>query len=50
MLALLVGASFAGLFGMLVIVPLVAVAKIVFLFVWSRYVDYGDDLTRASPD
>jgi predicted PurR-regulated permease PerM len=46
MLALLVGASFAGLFGMLVIVPLVAVAKIVFLFVWSKYVDYGDELTR----
>jgi predicted PurR-regulated permease PerM len=44
MLALLVGASFAGLFGMLVIVPLVAVAKIVFLYLWSRYVDYGDDL------
>ena len=50
MLALLVGASFAGLFGMLVIVPLVAVAKIVFLFVWSKYVDYGDDLTQGSPD
>jgi predicted PurR-regulated permease PerM len=47
MLALLVGASFAGLFGMLVIVPLVAVAKIVFLFVWSKYVDYGDELTRG---
>jgi predicted PurR-regulated permease PerM len=50
MLALLVGASFAGLFGMLVIVPLVAVAKIVFLFVWSKYVDYGDELTGGSPD
>jgi predicted PurR-regulated permease PerM len=50
MLALLVGASFAGLFGMLVIVPLVAVAKIVFLFIWSRYVDYGDELTQGSPD
>jgi predicted PurR-regulated permease PerM len=50
MLALLVGASFAGLFGMLVIVPLVAVAKIVFLFVWSKYVDYGDELTQGSPD
>jgi predicted PurR-regulated permease PerM len=49
MLALLVGASFAGLFGMLVIVPLVAVAKIVFLFIWSRYVDYGDELTRGDP-
>jgi predicted PurR-regulated permease PerM len=47
MLALLVGASFAGLFGMLVIVPMVAVAKIVFLFVWSRYVDYGDELTQG---
>jgi predicted PurR-regulated permease PerM len=50
MLALLVGASFAGLFGMLVIVPLVAVAKIVFLFVWSKYVAYGDELTQGSPD
>jgi predicted PurR-regulated permease PerM len=50
MLALLVGASFAGLFGMLVIVPLVAVAKIVFLFIWSKYVDYGDDLTQGAPD
>jgi predicted PurR-regulated permease PerM len=49
MLALLVGASFAGLFGMLVIVPLVAVAKIVFLFIWSKYVDYGDELTQGSP-
>jgi predicted PurR-regulated permease PerM len=47
MLALLVGASFAGLFGMLVIVPLVAVAKIVFLYLWSRYVDYGDELVRG---
>jgi predicted PurR-regulated permease PerM len=50
MLALLVGASFAGLFGMLVIVPLVAVAKIIFLFIWSKYVDYGEDLTEGSPD
>jgi predicted PurR-regulated permease PerM len=50
MLALLVGASFAGLFGMLVIVPLVAVAKIVFLFMWSKYVDYGDELTQGAPD
>jgi predicted PurR-regulated permease PerM len=50
MLALLVGASFAGLFGMLVIVPLVAVAKIVFLFIWSKYVVYGEDLTQGSPD
>ena len=50
MLALLVGASFAGLFGMLVIVPLVAVAKIVFLFIWSKYVDYGDELTQGNAD
>jgi predicted PurR-regulated permease PerM len=48
MLALLVGASFAGLFGMLVIVPLIAVAKIVFLYLWSRYVDYGDELVRGA--
>jgi hypothetical protein len=32
-----------------VIVPLVAVAKIVFLYLWSRYVDYGDDLVRGAP-
>ncbi len=50
MLGLLVGASFAGLFGMLVIVPLVAVAKIEFLFVWSKYVDYGEELTEGNPD
>jgi predicted PurR-regulated permease PerM len=50
MLALLVGASFAGLFGMLVIVPLVAVAKIVFLFLWSRYVSYGDELVQGAPE
>jgi predicted PurR-regulated permease PerM len=48
MLALLVGASFAGLFGMLVIVPLVAVAKIVFLYLWSRYVDYGEELVSGA--
>jgi predicted PurR-regulated permease PerM len=48
MLALLVGASFAGLFGMLVIVPLVAVTKIVFLFLWSRYVSYGDELVQGA--
>ena len=48
MLALLGRASFAGLFGMLVIVPLVAVAKIVFLFMWSKYVDYGDELTQEA--
>jgi predicted PurR-regulated permease PerM len=50
MLALLVGASFAGLFGMLVIVPLVAVAKIVFLFLWSRYVSYGDELVQGTSE
>jgi predicted PurR-regulated permease PerM len=50
MLALLVGASFAGLFGMLVIVPLVAVAKIVFLYVWSKYVEYGDELVQGAQD
>src|SRR5919109_1631705 len=50
MLALLVGASFAGLFGMLVIVPLVAVAKIVFLFIWSKYVDYGDELVQGASE
>jgi predicted PurR-regulated permease PerM len=50
MLALLAGASFAGLFGMLVVVPLVAVGKIVFLFLWSKYVDYGDELTQGPPE
>jgi predicted PurR-regulated permease PerM len=48
MLALLLGATVGGLFGMLVVVPLVAVAKIVFLFGWQRFVDYGDDL--VDPD
>jgi predicted PurR-regulated permease PerM len=50
MLALLVGASFAGLFGMLVVVPLVAMAKIIFMFIWSKYVVYGDELTQGNPD
>jgi predicted PurR-regulated permease PerM len=50
MLALLVGASFAGLFGMLVVVPLVAMAKIIFLFIWSKYVVYGDELTQTNSD
>jgi predicted PurR-regulated permease PerM len=45
-----IGLPLAGLFAMLVIVPLVAVAKIVFLFLWSRYVDYGEELTQGSPD
>jgi predicted PurR-regulated permease PerM len=49
-LALLVGASFAGLFGMLVIVPLVAVAKIVFLHLWARHVDYGGELVQGAAD
>ena len=31
------------------IVPVVAVAKIVFLFIWSKYVDYGDELTQGDP-
>jgi hypothetical protein len=26
------------------------VAKIVFLFIWSKYVDYGDELTQGNPD
>jgi hypothetical protein len=33
-----------------VVVPLVAMAKIIFLFIWSKYVAYGDELTRANPD
>ena len=49
MLALLVGASLGGLIGMLVTVPLVAVAKIVFMFLWAKYVDYGEDLTQGDP-
>jgi predicted PurR-regulated permease PerM len=43
-LALLLGATFYGILGMLVAVPLVAAAKICFLFLWSRHVDYGEDL------
>jgi predicted PurR-regulated permease PerM len=46
MLGLLLGATFGGLFGMLVVVPLIAVAKILFLFLWSRYVSYGDELMK----
>jgi predicted PurR-regulated permease PerM len=46
MLGLLLGATFGGLFGMLVVVPLIAVAKILFLFLWSRYVSYGDELVK----
>jgi hypothetical protein len=33
-----------------VIVPLVAVAKIVFLFIWSKYVHYGDELIQGGPE
>jgi hypothetical protein len=47
MLGLLLGATVGGLFGMLVVVPLVAVAKIVFVFCWQRFVDYGDDLVGS---
>jgi hypothetical protein len=35
---------------MLVVVPLVAMAKIIFMFIWSKYVDYGDELTQGNPD
>ena len=49
MLALLLGATVGGLFGMLVVVPLVGVAKIVFLFCWTRVVDYGDELVEVTP-
>jgi predicted PurR-regulated permease PerM len=48
MLALLLGATVGGLFGMLVVVPLVGVAKIVFLFCWARFVDYGADLVEGT--
>jgi predicted PurR-regulated permease PerM len=48
MLGLLLGATVGGLFGMLVVVPLVGVAKIVFLFCWSRFVDYGADLVEGT--
>jgi predicted PurR-regulated permease PerM len=43
-LALLLGATFYGILGMLVAVPLVAAAKICFMFLWVRHVDYGEDL------
>jgi predicted PurR-regulated permease PerM len=49
MLALLLGATVGGLFGMLVVVPLIGVAKIVFLFSWTRLVDYGDELVEVTP-
>jgi predicted PurR-regulated permease PerM len=50
MLALLLGATFGGLFGMLVVVPLVGVAKIVFLYCWAHFVDYGADLIQSESD
>jgi predicted PurR-regulated permease PerM len=50
MLALLLGATFGGLFGMLVVVPLVGVAKIVFLYCWAHFVDYGADLVEGDLD
>jgi predicted PurR-regulated permease PerM len=50
MLALLLGATFGGLFGMLVVVPLVGVAKIVFMYLWAHFVDYGDDLIKSGSD
>jgi predicted PurR-regulated permease PerM len=43
-LALLLGATFYGILGMLVAVPLVAMVKICFLHFWVRHVDYGEDL------
>jgi predicted PurR-regulated permease PerM len=48
MLALLLGATVGGLFGMLIVVPLVGVAKIIFLFCWARFVDYGADLVEGT--
>jgi predicted PurR-regulated permease PerM len=46
-LALLLGATFYGILGLLVAVPLVAAAKICFLYLWVRHVDYGADLVAA---
>jgi predicted PurR-regulated permease PerM len=43
-LALLLGATFSGILGMLIAVPLVAAVKLCFMHVWVRHVSYGDDL------
>jgi len=47
-LALLLGATFYGILGMLVAVPLIAAAKICFMYLWVRHVDYGTDLVGAA--
>jgi predicted PurR-regulated permease PerM len=49
-LALLLGATFYGIIGMLIAVPLVAASKIIFMFLWVRHVDYGADLVAAGAD
>jgi predicted PurR-regulated permease PerM len=47
-LALLLGATFYGILGMLVAVPLIAAAKICFMYLWVRHVDYGTDLVEVA--
>jgi predicted PurR-regulated permease PerM len=49
-LALMLGATFYGILGMLVAVPLVAAAKICFMHLWVRHIDYGADLVAAGVD
>jgi predicted PurR-regulated permease PerM len=47
MLGLLLGATVGGLVGMRGVGTMVGVAKIVFVFCWQRFVDYGDDLVGS---
>ena len=47
-LALLLGATFYGILGMLIAVPLIAAAKIRFMYLWVRHVDYGTDLEEVA--
>jgi predicted PurR-regulated permease PerM len=49
-LALMLGATFYGILGMLIAVPLVAAAKICFMHLWVRHIDYGADLVAAGVD
>ena len=47
LLGLLALGSLWGLLGALVAVPFLAVAKLVFEFVWVRTVEYGTDLVTG---
>jgi hypothetical protein len=44
MLSLIVGATLAGLFGMLVAVPIVASVKVIFAHLWRTRVPWGEEV------